>query len=92
MVVEFRKTIDMAPDGTIRSTGLTLSGPMRIGLIALAVSLVAGAVAVGAIMLYLAAFLIPVAVVAAGVAYVALRVQMWRLRTRALGGRSMFRP
>jgi hypothetical protein len=93
MVVEFRKTIDMAPDGTIRSTGFGLSWPMRIGLVALAVSFVCGAVAVGAIMLYLAAVLIPVALVAAGVAYVALRVQMWRLKGRSIrGARSVFRP
>jgi hypothetical protein len=91
MAIEFRKTIDMSPDGTIRSTGLRLSWPMRIGLVALAVSFVAGAVAVGAIMLYLAVILIPVALIAAGIAYVSLRVQMWRLRNRPSSARSVFR-
>jgi uncharacterized membrane protein YoaK (UPF0700 family) len=93
MAIEFRKTIDMAPDGTIRSTGLRLSWPMRIGLVALAVSFVCGAVLVGVVMLYLAAFLIPVAIIAAAIAYVSLRFQMWRLRNRSMGGaRSVFRP
>ncbi len=71
--------LDMTPQGEFRTTaGFRLSWPMRIGLVALGVSVVAGLVASAALLIYLALILIPVAIVAAAVAYIALRLQIWR--------------
>jgi hypothetical protein len=73
----------MTPQGEFRTPGFRLSWPMRIGLVALGISVVAGLVASAALLIYLVLILIPVAIVAAIIAYAALRLQLWRTGHRA---------
>jgi predicted branched-subunit amino acid permease len=88
--MQFRQPplLDMTPQGEFRTPGFRLGWPMRVGLVAMGVSLVAGVVAMGALLIYLALILIPVAIVAGAVAYVALRLQV----RRAGSGKAVFRP
>jgi hypothetical protein len=74
--------LDMTPQGEFRTPGFRLSWPMRVGLVALGISVVAGLVAGAALLIYLALILIPVAIVAAAIAYIALRLQLWRTGAR----------
>jgi hypothetical protein len=74
--------LDMTPQGEFRAPGFRLSWPMRIGLVALGISVVAGLVASAALLIYLVLILIPVAIVAAVIAYIALRLQLWRTGSR----------
>ena len=81
--------LDMTPQGEFRTPGFRLSWPMRVGLLALGVSLAAGLAASAALLIYLALILIPVAIVAGAVAYVALRLQLWRAGGKRWAGQAV---
>ncbi len=72
--------IDMAPDGTFRTTPSGKRAPLSFKLLlgATIVAVLAGAAAVAALALWVAALLLPVVVIAAAVAWGTYRYRRWR--------------
>ncbi len=73
-------TIDMTPDGRIRTRTVFAPGAMKLTGVAALVAVVAGSLAVAALALWLALTLVPIALAAGLVAWVLFKIQRWQGR------------